>query len=111
MAFQALILLSLAIFQYFPSRVVDAQETNGVFPAMILFGDSAVDTGNNNYFPPASFKANYPPYGKDFIRHRPTGRFTNGKLAVDITGGFLIKLGLIIAILLVLLMSLHSFCS
>ncbi|GLT65351.1 hypothetical protein SLA2020_377890 [Shorea laevis] len=30
-------------------------------------------------------KANYPPYGKDFINHKPTGRFCNGKLGTDIT--------------------------
>lgn len=67
--------------------MADDQVTTSIFPAMILFGDSAVDSGNNNYFPTA-FKANYLPYGKDFINHQPTGRFCNGKLATDITGWF-----------------------
>ncbi|XP_071903147.1 GDSL esterase/lipase APG [Coffea arabica] len=53
-------------------------------PALITFGDSAVDVGNNNYLL-TLFKANYPPYGRDFINHQPTGRFCNGKLATDIT--------------------------
>ncbi|PPD72614.1 hypothetical protein GOBAR_DD30474 [Gossypium barbadense] len=29
-------------------------------------------------------KANFPPYGRDFVDHEPTGRFSNGKLALDI---------------------------
>lgn len=57
------------------------------FPAIIIFGDSSVDVGNNNYLPTV-FKANYPPYGRDFINHKPTGRFSNGKLVSDITGKY-----------------------
>ncbi|KAJ1400107.1 SGNH hydrolase superfamily [Sesbania bispinosa] len=50
-------------------------------PAMFVFGDSLVDNGNNNHL--ASFaKANYFPYGIDFIGG-PTGRFTNGYTVVD----------------------------
>ncbi|KAJ4833288.1 hypothetical protein Tsubulata_013221 [Turnera subulata] len=59
-----------------------AQDT--LVPAIITFGDSAVDVGNNDYLP-TLFKANYPPYGRDFVNHKPTGRFCNGKLATDIT--------------------------
>lgn len=59
-----------------------AQDT--VVPAIITFGDSAVDVGNNDYLP-TIFKANYPPYGRDFVNQKPTGRFCNGKLATDIT--------------------------
>lgn len=54
-------------------------------PAIITFGDSSVDVGNNNYVH-TIFKADYPPYGRDFASHQPTGRFCNGKLATDITG-------------------------
>ncbi|RDX81415.1 GDSL esterase/lipase APG, partial [Mucuna pruriens] len=57
---------------------------NTLVPAIITFGDSAVDVGNNDYLP-TLFKANYPPYGRDFVNHQPTGRFCNGKLATDIT--------------------------
>jgi hypothetical protein len=56
-----------------------------VVPAIVTFGDSAVDVGNNDYLF-TLFKANYPPYGRDFVSHKPTGRFCNGKLATDITG-------------------------
>lgn len=54
-------------------------------PAMIIFGDSIVDVGNNNNIS-TLIKANFPPYGRDFVTHRPTGRFCNGKLATDFTG-------------------------
>ncbi|XP_048324053.2 GDSL esterase/lipase At2g30310 isoform X2 [Ziziphus jujuba] len=52
------------------------------FPAILIFGDSTVDTGNNNYIK-TLFKGNYYPYGKDFPGHVPTGRFSNGKLVPD----------------------------
>lgn len=55
-----------------------------IVPALILFGDSSVDVGNNIYIP-TLFKANYPPYGRDFAHHMPTGRFCNGKLTTDFT--------------------------
>lgn len=54
-------------------------------PALCIFGDSVVDVGNNNNLP-TLIKANFPPYGRDFVGHRPTGRFCNGKLATDYTG-------------------------
>ncbi|PKI62281.1 GDSL esterase/lipase APG [Punica granatum] len=64
----------------------DAQDntTTTLVPAIMTFGDSSVDVGNNNYLP-TIFKANFPPYGRDFTNHKATGRFCNGKLATDIT--------------------------
>ncbi|ONI01015.1 hypothetical protein PRUPE_6G116500 [Prunus persica] len=53
-------------------------------PALFLFGDSVVDAGNNNNVK-TIIKANFPPYGRDFSNHKPTGRFCNGKLASDFT--------------------------
>ncbi|KAJ4908353.1 GDSL esterase/lipase 7 [Raphanus sativus] len=49
-------------------------------PAFFIFGDSLVDSGNNNYIPTLA-KANYLPYGIDF--GFPTGRFCNGRTVVD----------------------------
>ncbi|KAL4378072.1 hypothetical protein GQ457_02G021920 [Hibiscus cannabinus] len=43
------------------------------FPAIIIFGDSSVDPGNNNYIN-TFFKANLTPYGTNFPGHLPTGR-------------------------------------
>lgn len=54
-------------------------------PALIIFGDSVVDVGNNNNLT-TLIKANFLPYGRDYVTHRPTGRFCNGKLATDFTG-------------------------
>ncbi|KAL5725952.1 hypothetical protein ACHQM5_009032 [Ranunculus cassubicifolius] len=61
-----------------------AQDSTLLVPAIITFGDSAVDVGNNDHLS-TIFKANYPPYGRDFSNKKPTGRFCNGKLATDIT--------------------------
>lgn len=49
---------------------------------ILVFGDSTVDPGNNNRLG-TDFKANFLPYGKDFLNGRPTGRFCNGRLATD----------------------------
>ncbi|KAL5576643.1 hypothetical protein UlMin_018342 [Ulmus minor] len=49
---------------------------------ILVFGDSSVDPGNNNFLQTTA-KCNFPPYGKDFFHHRPTGRFTDGRLATD----------------------------
>ncbi|CAA7019131.1 unnamed protein product [Microthlaspi erraticum] len=59
-----------------------------IVPALIMFGDSIVDVGNNNNLL-SIVKSNFPPYGRDFINQRPTGRFCNGKLAVDFTAEYL----------------------
>ncbi|PWA76650.1 SGNH hydrolase-type esterase domain-containing protein [Artemisia annua] len=50
--------------------------------AFLVFGDSFVDQGNNNYVITLA-KANVPPYGKDFVGGKPTGRFSNGKTIAD----------------------------
>ncbi|KAM2045008.1 hypothetical protein ACFX1T_009257 [Malus domestica] len=57
-------------------------------PALIIFGDSVADVGNNNNLT-TPIKANFPPYGRDFVTHRPTGRFCNGKLTTDFTAEYL----------------------
>ncbi|KAK6917638.1 GDSL lipase/esterase [Dillenia turbinata] len=61
----------------------ETRPMNNSISAMYVFGDSTVDPGNNNYILTIS-KANWYPYGKDFINHTATGRFTNGKLATDL---------------------------
>lgn len=54
----------------------------GKIPAIIVFGDSTVDAGNNNYIPTVA-RSNFEPYGRDFVGGKPTGRFCNGKIATD----------------------------
>ncbi|KAI3921459.1 hypothetical protein MKW98_013393 [Papaver atlanticum] len=51
-------------------------------PAVYVFGDSLVDSGNNNYLQTLA-KVNYTPYGVDFPNGAATGRFTNGYTVVD----------------------------
>lgn len=53
-------------------------------PCFFIFGDSLVDSGNNNYLPTLA-KVNYLPYGVDFPIGA-TGRFCNGRTSVDILG-------------------------
>ncbi|XP_010688929.2 GDSL esterase/lipase At2g42990 [Beta vulgaris subsp. vulgaris] len=54
----------------------------GKVPAVIVFGDSSVDTGNNNGIE-TLLKSNFEPYGRNFEGGRPTGRFSNGRVPVD----------------------------
>ncbi|KAI3719115.1 hypothetical protein L6452_20006 [Arctium lappa] len=56
-------------------------------PCYFIFGDSLVDSGNNNELVTKA-KANYRPYGIDFPQGI-TGRFTNGQTMADIIGQFL----------------------
>uniref|UniRef100_A0ACD5Z6G1 Uncharacterized protein n=1 Tax=Avena sativa TaxID=4498 RepID=A0ACD5Z6G1_AVESA len=52
--------------------------------ALIVFGDSTVDTGNNNYISTV-VRSDFAPYGRDLQLENghPTGRFSNGRLTVD----------------------------
>ncbi|OEL18000.1 GDSL esterase/lipase, partial [Dichanthelium oligosanthes] len=54
----------------------------GKVSAIIVFGDSTVDAGNNNFTPTVA-RGNFPPYGRDFDGGVATGRFSNGRLVTD----------------------------
>ncbi|KAF7809631.1 GDSL esterase/lipase EXL3-like [Senna tora] len=57
---------------------------NESVPAVIVFGDSIVDPGNNNYIA-TLIKCDFLPYGRDFAAgNSPTGRFSNGLVPSDI---------------------------
>ncbi|KAK8956688.1 GDSL esterase/lipase EXL3 [Platanthera zijinensis] len=79
--------LSLVIFMVFVRPILfpasGAKETSARPPAILIFGDSIVDTGNNNDVLTV-VKCNFPPYGKDFVGHKATGRFSNGKIPSDL---------------------------
>ncbi|KAL6846688.1 hypothetical protein ACP4OV_024136 [Aristida adscensionis] len=51
-------------------------------PAILVFGDSIVDTGNNNAVLTLT-KADFRPYGQDLNGGVPTGRFSNGRIPPD----------------------------
>lgn len=50
--------------------------------AVLFFGDSYGDPGNNNHIP-TLIKSNFPPYGTNFVGGNPTGRFSDGKILPD----------------------------
>ncbi|KAH0632474.1 hypothetical protein KY290_035890 [Solanum tuberosum] len=70
------------------TMVFSVSNGDPLVPAFCIFGDSVVDVGNNNNLS-TLIKANFPPYGRDFVTHKPTGRFCNGKLATDFTAEYL----------------------
>ena len=74
-----IIIIILLYLQYYSYA-----QTNTI-SAVFVFGDSTVDPGNNNYLPTIA-RGNFPPYGKDFENHVPTGRFSNGRLVPDFVG-------------------------
>ncbi|KAK7276486.1 hypothetical protein RIF29_17626 [Crotalaria pallida] len=57
-------------------------KNNAKIPAIIVFGDSSVDAGNNNFIPTIA-RSNFEPYGRDFDGGKATGRFSNGKIPTD----------------------------
>lgn len=77
-----MILIILAII-FSSTRVASVVANSPQVSAIFAFGDSLTDPGNNNYLNSIA-KANYVPYGIDL--DGPTGRFCNGKTAVDYIG-------------------------
>ncbi|KAI3869538.1 hypothetical protein MKX03_012115 [Papaver bracteatum] len=73
--------LLLCVFNVLVFSVLEITGTNKI-PALIVFGDSTVDAGNNNQIPTLE-KSNFLPYGQDFEGGKPTGRFCNGRLGTD----------------------------
>jgi len=83
-------IMILATLPFYHSLAVDIPLVRQVVSkhnvsCILVFGDSSVDSGNNNVLH-TTMKSNFPPYGKDFFDSRPTGRFSNGRLATDFVG-------------------------
>ncbi|KAL2319171.1 hypothetical protein Fmac_033047 [Flemingia macrophylla] len=76
-----LLLLSVVVWE---TIAVLQLPPNVSVPAVLVFGDSVMDTGNNNNNFITEARCNFPPYGKDFPGGVPTGRFGNGKVPSDI---------------------------
>ncbi|KAK9673262.1 hypothetical protein RND81_12G156300 [Saponaria officinalis] len=74
-------ILFLLTLLFFSSRVLG--QTSVASRAFFVFGDSLVDSGNNNYLATTA-RADSPPYGIDYPTRRPTGRFSNGLNIPDI---------------------------
>ncbi|KAK6939321.1 GDSL lipase/esterase [Dillenia turbinata] len=75
--------ITLLVLLFGASEAVIKLPPNISLPALIAFGDSIVDPGNNNGLTTVA-KSNFYPYGKDFEGGRPTGRFSNGKIPTDL---------------------------
>ncbi|KAL9255288.1 GDSL esterase/lipase-like protein [Drosera capensis] len=76
------------IILIFLAQLITLQHVLGSkVPAIIVFGDSSVDTGNNNVIATV-LKSNFRPYGRDFDGGRPTGRFSNGRVPADFISEF-----------------------
>ncbi|XP_044480258.1 GDSL esterase/lipase At5g42170-like [Mangifera indica] len=56
---------------------------NVTVSAFFAFGDSILDSGNNNN-QLTLLRCNFPPYGRDFMGGKATGRYCNGKNPADI---------------------------
>ncbi|CAN1132105.1 GDSL esterase/lipase At5g33370, partial [Linum perenne] len=77
----ALIVAAVAVTTWSLAAKVEAGA--GGRRAILGFGDSECDTGNNNYLA-TTYRADSPPYGIDFYpTRRPTGRFSNGRILID----------------------------
>ncbi|VAI78271.1 unnamed protein product [Triticum turgidum subsp. durum] len=76
-----LLLLVAAAVVVGAAAAAAAGKKKPVVPAVIVFGDSTVDTGNNNVIGTV-LKSNFPPYGRD-LQGGATGRFCNGRLPPD----------------------------
>ncbi|XP_028208524.1 GDSL esterase/lipase At1g23500-like [Glycine soja] len=73
----------MVVFVFFAIPFPKVLVVNGAIPALFAFGDSILDTGNNNNIL-AITKCNFPPYGRDFPGGIPTGRCCNGKIPTDL---------------------------
>uniref|UniRef100_A0A6N2MD17 GDSL esterase/lipase n=1 Tax=Salix viminalis TaxID=40686 RepID=A0A6N2MD17_SALVM len=66
---------SLRYLLVFP--VYSNKDSNPQVPCFFIFGDSLADNGNNNHLATIA-KANYHPFGIDFLNRTDTRRFTDG---------------------------------
>ncbi|KAL9325265.1 hypothetical protein ACSQ67_005910 [Phaseolus vulgaris] len=80
--------LSKLFLLFFSCFLLKIEASKKQVSAMYVFGDSTVDPGNNNFIN-SPFRSNFPPYGRDFVNQKPTGRFTNGKLGTDFIVSYL----------------------
>jgi len=80
-----LLFLTILLAIFSKTKAILKLPPNASFPAVFVFGDSIMDTGNNNNRPTPT-QCKFLPYGKDFQGGTPTGRFSNGKVPADLIG-------------------------
>ncbi|GAB4827030.1 hypothetical protein Ancab_033909 [Ancistrocladus abbreviatus] len=86
--FSLSILILLCVKHGHCHALSEQKQPSKSIPAIFVFGDSTVDPGNNNYIV-TLLKSDFPPYGMDFPKQIPTGRFSNGRLATDFIASYL----------------------
>ncbi|XP_024542899.1 GDSL esterase/lipase 5 [Selaginella moellendorffii] len=64
------------------SQAVTPPSTNPQVQGLFVFGDSALDGGENTYIPGSKIVSAVPPYGKTYFS-KPTGRWTDGRTIAD----------------------------
>lgn len=89
-----LILLCVYSSVWCNEATINIPKNGSLPPAVLAFGDSLLDSGNNN-FRKTIVKADFPPYGKDFMGGKPTGWFNNRKNLADYTGKLKIRMRII----------------
>jgi len=65
-----------------PLETVESAPNPYNVTSFVIFGDSTLDVGNNNYLVTV-VKSDFPPYGRDYPGGLATGRFCNGQIAGD----------------------------
>ncbi|KAI4381401.1 hypothetical protein MLD38_007473 [Melastoma candidum] len=81
-------LLALVLVLVLFSGDLSTRKTLTITPALYVFGDSTVDSGNNNFLATKA-KADFAPYGVDLADGSPLGRFTNGLTFADFIAQYL----------------------
>lgn len=76
--------MTLIFFFVFYHFFISLVSGKPLAPALYVFGDSLFDSGNNNLLPTFA-KADFLPYGVNFVRG-VTGRFTDGRTVPDFIG-------------------------
>ncbi|CAN1799520.1 GDSL esterase/lipase At4g26790 [Linum perenne] len=74
--------ITMSSFLLIVHLLLQVLQVNGKIPALFVFGDSTVDPGNNNHIS-TILKSDFEPYCRDFEGGKPTGRFSNGRIATD----------------------------
>lgn len=81
----------VTIIMFFQVLAIAAAGKPPAPEAIFIFGDGALDVGNNIYLPGGAEvgeprRADHPYYGMDFPGGTPTGRFSNGYNLADFVG-------------------------
>jgi hypothetical protein len=91
--------VTLAILAMSCNCQAEAPNITPKVPALFVFGDSLLDTGNNNGLLTIA-RASSPPYGEDMSSANGSsssgGRFSNGPITTDVIGNFNSRCGFVV---------------